>query len=56
MQGRREERKARHYVCSNASAHRMDADVPLLVIEVDAGHTALIDVRRRQRGSEQESG
>ena len=29
-------------VCSNASAHRMDADVPLLIPDVNPEHTALI--------------
>jgi aspartate-semialdehyde dehydrogenase len=41
---------AGHYVCSNASAHRMDDDVPLLVPEVNADHAALIDVQRKRRG------
>ena len=47
-----EERLARegYAVCSNASAHRLDADVPLLIPEVNADHTALIDVQRRRRG------
>jgi aspartate-semialdehyde dehydrogenase len=42
--------RAGYAVCSNASAHRMDADVPLIIPEVNADHTALIDVQRRQRG------
>jgi aspartate-semialdehyde dehydrogenase len=42
--------RAGHIVCSNASAHRMDADVPLLVPEVNPDHVALIDLQRRQRG------
>jgi aspartate-semialdehyde dehydrogenase len=37
-------------VCSNASAHRMDPDVPLLIPDVNPEHTALIDVQRRCRG------
>ena len=37
-------------VCSNTAAHRMDADVPLLIPEVNPDHTALIRVQRRQRG------
>jgi len=37
-------------VCSNASAYRKDADVPILVPEVNAGHVALIDAQRRERG------
>jgi aspartate-semialdehyde dehydrogenase len=41
---------AGYAVCSNAGAHRMDTDVPLLIPEVNADHTALIDVQRRQRG------
>ena len=47
-----EERCARagNAVCSNASAHRMDEDVPLLVPEVNPEHTALIEVQRRRRG------
>jgi aspartate-semialdehyde dehydrogenase len=35
--------KAGWAVVSNASAHRMDADVPLLVPELNADHVALID-------------
>ncbi|MBU0490796.1 MAG: aspartate-semialdehyde dehydrogenase [Chloroflexi bacterium] len=47
-----EERFARagHAVCSNAAAHRMDADVPLLIPEVNPDHTALIGEQRRRRG------
>lgn len=41
---------AGHGVCSNASAYRMDADVPLLIPEVNPDHTALIRVQQRQRG------
>ncbi|HEM61891.1 MAG TPA: aspartate-semialdehyde dehydrogenase [Chloroflexi bacterium] len=37
-------------VCTNASAHRMDPDVPLLIPEVNAEHTALIDRQRQRRG------
>ena len=36
-------------VCSNASAHRMDADVPLLIPDVNPEHTALISCQRRRR-------
>lgn len=36
-------------VCSNASAHRMDADVPLLIPDVNPEHTALIHGQRRKR-------
>ncbi len=37
-------------VCSNASALRMEPDVPLLIPEVNPEHLALIDLQRRQRG------
>ncbi len=37
-------------VFSNASDHRMDADVPLLVPEVNAAHLALAERRRPGRG------
>lgn len=37
-------------VLSNTSTHRMDPDVPLLIPEVNADHTAAIDVQRRNRG------
>lgn len=36
-------------VCSNASAHRMDADVPLLIPDVNPDHTGLIRVQQRRR-------
>ncbi len=42
--------RAGHVVCTNASANRMLADVPLLLPEVNAEHIALIDSQRRQRG------
>jgi aspartate-semialdehyde dehydrogenase len=42
--------EAGYAVCSNASAHRMTPDVPLLIPEVNADHTALIEVQRRRRG------
>jgi aspartate-semialdehyde dehydrogenase len=42
--------QAGHAVCSNAAAHRMDADVPLLIPEVNADHTALIHGQRERRG------
>jgi aspartate-semialdehyde dehydrogenase len=42
--------QAGYAVCSNASAHRMDGDVPLLVPEVNSKHTVLIEVQRRRRG------
>lgn len=41
---------AGHVVCSNASAHRMAPDVPLIIPEVNADHVSLIDVQRQQRG------
>lgn len=37
-------------VCTNAAPHRMGADVPLLIPEVNPDHTALIDVQRKRRG------
>lgn len=42
--------RAGYLVCSNASAHRLAPDVPLLIPEVNADHTALIEVQREQRG------
>jgi aspartate-semialdehyde dehydrogenase len=42
--------QAGYAVCSNAAPHRLDPDVPLLIPEVNAGHTALIETQRRQRG------
>ena len=36
-------------ICSNASAHRMWPDVPLLIPEVNADHTALIAQQRTAR-------
>lgn len=41
---------AGHLVCSNASANRMQPDVPLLLPEANADHVALIDVQRERRG------
>jgi aspartate-semialdehyde dehydrogenase len=37
-------------VISNNSAHRWTADVPMLIPEVNHGHTKLIDKQRQQRG------
>lgn len=37
-------------VCSNASSHRMDDDVPLLIPEVNPDQLAMLDVQRRVRG------
>lgn len=39
-----------HIVCTNASANRMLADVPLLLPEVNAEHIQLVDVQRQNRG------
>lgn len=41
---------AGHLVCSNASNHRMDPDVPILIPEVNPGHLSLIETQRKQRG------
>lgn len=41
---------AGHVVCSNASDHRMDSDVPLLIPEVNPEHLELIAAQRRRRG------
>lgn len=41
---------AGHVVCTNASAHRMAEDVPLLLPEVNHEHITLIDVQRQNRG------
>lgn len=41
---------AGYAVCSNASAYRMEADVPLLIPEVNPDHTALVQRQRQQRG------
>jgi len=41
---------AGHIVCTNASAHRMAEDVPLLLPEINADHIGLIEVQRRNRG------
>ena len=37
-------------VCSNASAHRIDPDVPLLIPDVNPDHTALIPIQQARRG------
>jgi aspartate-semialdehyde dehydrogenase len=42
--------KAGHFIASNASAHRMWPDVPLLIPEVNPDHTALIKAQQRGRG------
>jgi aspartate-semialdehyde dehydrogenase len=41
---------AGYVVCSNASAHRMDPDVPLLIPDVNPEHTGLIPTQQAQRG------
>jgi aspartate-semialdehyde dehydrogenase len=41
---------AGHVVATNASAYRMEEDVPLLLPEINADHVGLIDVQRRKRG------
>ena len=37
-------------VLSNASAHRLEPDVPLVIPEVNPGHLALLDIQRARRG------
>jgi aspartate-semialdehyde dehydrogenase len=39
-----------HAVLSNTSTHRMEPDVPLLIPEVNAGHTQAIERQKRNRG------
>jgi aspartate-semialdehyde dehydrogenase len=39
-----------YLVCTNAAPHRLGADVPLLVPEVNPDHTQLLEVQRRMRG------
>src|SRR5690606_7074478 len=41
---------AGHIVATNASAHRMTSDVPLMLPEVNASHLGLIDFQRKTRG------
>jgi aspartate-semialdehyde dehydrogenase len=41
---------AGYWVSSNASAHRMDADVPLLIPEVNPDHIGILEHQRRRRG------
>lgn len=43
--------KAGYYVISNASNHRMDPDVPVLVPEINADHLKLIEHQRFGRGA-----
>jgi aspartate-semialdehyde dehydrogenase len=42
--------RAGYPVISNSSSHRMSADVPLLIPEVNPEHAALIDAQRSNRG------
>ena len=42
--------KAGHIVVSNARNYRMDADVPLLIPEVNADHLALLNTQGERRG------
>ncbi len=42
--------EAGYGVFSNASAHRQDPDVPLLIPEVNPGHLALVPAQRARRG------
>jgi aspartate-semialdehyde dehydrogenase len=42
--------QAGYLVFSNASAHRMEEDVPLLVPEVNADHVRLLPYQRKRRG------
>jgi aspartate-semialdehyde dehydrogenase len=42
--------RAGYPVISNSSSHRMTADVPLLIPEVNPDHLALIDIQRKTRG------
>jgi len=44
--------RAGYPVCSNASAHRLDPDVPLLIPEVNPEHLQAIVSQRRRRGWE----
>lgn len=42
--------RAGYVVVSNASAHRLQPDIPLVVPEINRGHLALIEHQRRRRG------
>ncbi len=42
--------RAGHAVVSNSSNHRMDADVPLLIPEVNPDHMILVRAQRKERG------
>lgn len=41
--------KAGHHVFTNASPHRMDPDVPLMIAEVNPGHMRALERQRRER-------
>jgi len=41
---------AGYAVCSTASAHRTDSDVPILVPEVNPGHLGLLRIQQARRG------
>ena len=41
---------AGHIVVSNARSFRMNADVPLLIPEINPDHLALVEIQRRERG------
>ncbi len=42
--------RAGYVVISNAGAHRMDEDVPLLIPEINAEHLNLIEIQKKKRG------
>ncbi|MFB3778229.1 MAG: aspartate-semialdehyde dehydrogenase [Bryobacteraceae bacterium] len=42
--------KAGHVVVSNSRNHRMEADVPLLVPEINPDHLKLVPIQKKQRG------
>ena len=42
--------KAGHVVVSNSRNHRMEADVPLLIPEINPDHLKIIPLQQRNRG------
>ena len=42
--------KAGHFIISNSKNYRMEADVPLMIPEINAEHLALLDVQAASRG------
>ena len=42
--------KAGYVVCSNASAYRYEADVPLLIPEINHEHIQMVEQQRKKRG------